>query len=217
MLRKHSWSRTISVAAGAAATILFMASTGFATTSVQLNLDQLTTMADDVVLGRVLYSIPYRDKVTKAVATETHIAVDRYLKSSAAVGFGSPYVKLRQPGGNLAPYGFKVFGTATFRSNEWVVVFLKRDKEGNYRLVGWNQGKFDVTRDIRGGATVQGSATALPSKIGGAETESTVSESALDEGGVTLESFERRVRGLAAFHRTFPQTGLDRGKAKGSK
>jgi len=202
---------------GAGALILSLTQAAIATTKVRLNLDQLTAAADDVVLGRVLYSLTAKDKVTGEVVTETHVAVDRYLKSSGVVGFGSPYVRVRQLGGYLAPYGFKVPGTASFRSNEWVVVFLKRDKTGAYGLVGWGQGKFDVVRGAGGQVMVQGSTTEVPEAIGAPAKEGTVSEGADDSGVISLESFERRVRGLAAIHKTFRGLNLDPGKAKGSQ
>lgn len=197
--------------------VLGITQSGLATTTMRLNLYQLTAMADDVALGRVLYSIPRQDQETNRVITETHIAVDRYLKSSTTVGSGSPYVTVRQLGGYLPPYGFMVPGTATFRNNEWVVVFLKRHSEGTHRLVGWGQGKFSLTGGATGESTVQGSATALPSVIEGLQTEGAAPEDSQEMGGISLESFERRVRGLAAIHRALPKPDLDRGKAKGLK
>jgi hypothetical protein len=185
------------------------------TVMVPLSLDQMTSLSDDVVLGRVLYSFSYWTGDRSAIVTETHIAVDRYLKSVDPTHPESPYVTVRQPGGIVGGYGMRTAAAGTFDDNEWVVVFLKQSESGLHQLVGLGQGKFSIVSDPEGKATVVGSSKAISSVL---STSPEPASPSLEEEGkntISLEKFERRVRGLTGIQRALKRS--ERGKAKGLK
>jgi len=203
----------------ATAVLLALVPAVSATTMVPLSLDSMTAIADDVVLGRVLYSFSYWNEDRSAIVTETHIAVDRYLKAVEPVQSAQPYVTVRQPGGMVGSYGMRTAAAGTFDDNEWVLVFLKQSQEGRYQLVGLGQGKFSIVQNSAGEQTVVGSSKAINSVLGSATTApATAVAPAAEEtgtGSIGLESFERRVRGLVAVQKAMERS--PRGKAKGLK
>jgi hypothetical protein len=186
-----------------------------ATTMVPLSLDQITSLSDDVVLGRVLYSFSYWTADQSVIVTETHIAVDRYLKSVDPTPFDSPYVTVRQPGGIVKGYGMRTAAAGTFDEDEWVVVFLKQSGDGPHELVGLGQGKFSIVEDSDGNTAVVGSSKAISSVLSTSPAPSSPTIEEEGKSAISLESFERRVRGLAAIQRALKRS--ERGKAKGLK
>jgi hypothetical protein len=103
----------------------------------------------------------------------------------------------------------------TFNDDEWVVVFLKQSEGGLNQLVGLGQGKFSIVPDPEGKATVVGSSKAISSVL---STSPAPASPTLEEDGksaISLENFERRVRGLAQIQRALKRS--ERGKAKGLK
>ena len=81
------------------------------------------------------------------IQTRVTIAVDETMKGSAA---GS--LTLVVPGGEIDGVGEWYSHTATFHSNEEVVVFASKDKAGEFRVAGGDHGKLLVTRDAKSGA-----------------------------------------------------------------
>lgn len=119
---------------------LLLGSIALATVMVPLTLSQLTEQADKIVLGHCVNKRVY--KTGKMIWTEYTFQVYEVLK-----GGSIKEVKIRQPGGEIGDEGIKVSGTANFLPGEEDLLFLDKEKDGAYDLIGWSQGKFQIFYD----------------------------------------------------------------------
>lgn len=128
-----------------AAVLAFLAfhGTGWTTTVLRLELPALVERADTIVQGRVERLDAQWDDTRKIIFTNIQIRVDESLK-----GTPRPIVLIRQLGGKLGSLNMSVSGMPAFRSGENVIVFLKRNPEPTYHLVGLSQGKYEITDDF---------------------------------------------------------------------
>ena len=111
-----------------------------ATVMVPLNINQLTEQAEKIVIGHCTDKRVYERG--NMIWTEYTIKVYEVLK-----GGEIKEIKIRQPGGEIGDRGVKVAGAVSFGKLEESVLFLDKEKDGAYDLIGWAQGKFHVYWD----------------------------------------------------------------------
>ena len=132
---------------------LLLAASGlpaFATTMRHLDTRSLVVGSSEIVVGTVESTRAHWSADHKKIFTDVDIAVSESLK-----GGGAPRITLSQLGGELDGIRYSVQGGPLFRAGEEAVVFVWRDARGTAQVNGLAQGKFDITRDAKGVATVQ--------------------------------------------------------------
>jgi hypothetical protein len=80
------------------------------------------------------------------IVTRVTMAVGEYLKGGA----GS-VMTITSPGGEVDGVGEWYSHTARFAKDEEVVVFAEKDKKGNLRVTGGNEGKISIKKDASSG------------------------------------------------------------------
>ena len=118
-------------------TCLAVASYVEASTVQKLSFDRLIAEADLIVLGRVeeLKSQQARDR--RSMTTVVTVSIERQFKGPKVSS-----VTIEQPGGSMGDIAQGVPGLPEFSSGEDVVLFLKRQRGGTFKVVGGKQGKF---------------------------------------------------------------------------
>ena len=106
----------------------------FATTVVKLDLAQLVQRADMIVEGRVEAVYSQWDGGQRLVFTYVSIRVDDPLK-----GERRQSVLIRQVGGTVGTIQMSVAGVPQFKRGEMAIVFLKRQDDSTFQVVGMNQ------------------------------------------------------------------------------
>ena len=115
----------------------------FATTVVKLNLEQLVQRADLIVQGQV-QSVYYQwDDERHLVFTYVSIRVDEPLK-----GERRQWILIRQVGGIAGTIQMSVAGVPQFKNGETAIVFLKRQDDSTFQVVGMNQGLYEIVDDF---------------------------------------------------------------------
>lgn len=142
-------------ASSVVAALLFAPVAARATTMVQFNEEDLTHIADAIVIAEVqkaepeLRYSPSGARLAKQITTKTTLTVVDSWKGPHAAG---DTVEVRQIGGVVGKEMAAVPGTAGFHAGERVLVFLSYRPETNeYGLVGWTQGKYTLLKNRNGG------------------------------------------------------------------
>lgn len=122
---------------------LMVAASAWASLVMELRVDELTKRADEVVRARVLDRISRWTEDGHQIHTFTTIEVISNMKGAAGGA-----IVIRQLGGEVDGVGSFVGGDAHFEVGEEVVVFLRRNPDGEpvFHLIGLAQGKFRVER-----------------------------------------------------------------------
>jgi hypothetical protein len=120
-----------------------LAAPAFATTVAKLNLKELVQRADLIVQGQVESVNSHWDEERRLVFTYVSIRVDEPLK-----GERLQWVLIRQVGGTAGTIQMSVAGVAQFKSGEMAIVFLKRQDESTFQVVGMNQGLYQIIEDF---------------------------------------------------------------------
>ena len=109
---------------------------------IPLTHKQLCDNSDHVVQGRVTSMTCLWDG--PLIVTDIEIAVQADLKGTAP-----KTVTIRQPGGTIGKKSLRVSASASFRTHQDVLVFLKKDGD-HYRVFGCYRGKYTlVDGDVR--------------------------------------------------------------------
>lgn len=116
---------------------LAVASLVEASTVQKLSFDRLIGDADFIVRGRVeeLKIQPAADR--RSITTIVTVSIERQFKGPKVSS-----VTIEQPGGSMGDIAQGVPGLPEFSSGEDVVLFLKRQLRGTFKIVGGKQGKF---------------------------------------------------------------------------
>ena len=109
-------------------------------TVLALSVDDLLDRSERVAHARVLSVEPRRQGAIVRSRIDLEILEDWR-------GVGEAHVVLDQPGGVVPGLGTHVFGMPRFVEGAEVVVFLSDDAPIGTRVVGLDQGKFDVRPD----------------------------------------------------------------------
>lgn len=119
------------------------AAPAFATTVIKLNLEQLVQRADLIAQGQVQSVYAQWDDERRLVFTYISIRVDEPLK-----GERRQWVLIRQVGGTVGTIQMSIAGVPQFKSGEMAIVFLKRQEDSTFQVVGMNQGVYEVVEDF---------------------------------------------------------------------
>jgi hypothetical protein len=125
-------------AAGVVALVISagVASSGQASLATALGLDQLTTLADRVIVGEVLSVKSAWEPGHKRIFTNIEIQVAESWKGSSAVG---GRILVQQPGGQVDDIESRVYGLAEFHTGQRAVLFLKGAERAS-AVLGLGQG-----------------------------------------------------------------------------
>jgi hypothetical protein len=107
-------------------------------------LEELTRDADVVAVGKVTGMKGEWDQNKTRIVTRVTVAVNEYLKGNAGT-----VLTITSPGGEVDGVGEWYSHTARFKKDEDVVVFAEKDKKGNFRVAGGEQGKLVVKKDAQ--------------------------------------------------------------------
>jgi hypothetical protein len=124
--------------------VIFLTSTcltaaGFvqATTLQKLSFDRLIGEADLIIKGRVEELKTRQASDRRSITTIVTVSIERQYKGAKVSS-----VTIEQPGGSVGDIAQGVPGLPEFSSGEDVILFLKRQREGAFNIVGGKQGKF---------------------------------------------------------------------------
>lgn len=112
----------------------------------ELALEQMTGLADEIVVGKVTSSVPIWQG--RLIVTVSTIQVQESIK-----GQPGPTVEITQLGGTAvhprihAPVHMSASGSAVLNPGEEVLLFVRRTKQGTRDLIGGAQGKLVVEVD----------------------------------------------------------------------
>ena len=107
------------------------------------SLTELTTAADQIVVGQVTGLNSYWTPDGSTINTDVTIAPQRFLTGSD----DGRAITLTLPGGTVGDVQIMVGGTPSFTLGERAILFLQGDPNGQPRLVGGFQGKFGLGSD----------------------------------------------------------------------
>jgi hypothetical protein len=105
--------------------------------------DDLAKRADAIVVGKVTGLKSEWSSDRSRIYTRVTLGVDQYLKGKSEGGS----MTILTPGGEIGDVGELYTHMPTFRSEENVIVFVEKDKQGNFRVAGGNQGKYTIEKD----------------------------------------------------------------------
>jgi len=120
----------------------------WATTMIRLEEQDLWHVADTIVIGRVpLPPKPITQTNAKAIFSQVTILVDEYVVAKP-MQKEIRQIELVLPGGTSAGRTTVVPGVPSFRQDERVLLFLRRDpRTDRLNIVGLSQGKFEIRRE----------------------------------------------------------------------
>ncbi|OGD20202.1 MAG: hypothetical protein A2W03_13360 [Candidatus Aminicenantes bacterium RBG_16_63_16] len=107
----------------------------------KLSVEQMTQMADSIVLGDVVNLVSQWEDTGAGRNIYTYVTIDanQYIKGS-----GNRTVMIKVPGGQVGDITQVVTDTPGFTLGEKTIVFLQQK---DFPVVGWHQGKFTVVGD----------------------------------------------------------------------
>jgi hypothetical protein len=108
-----------------------------ASTVQKLSFDRLIGEADFIVRGRVEEMKLQQAADRRSMTTVITVSVERQFKGPKLSS-----VTIEQPGGSMGDIVQGVPGLPEFSSGEDVILFLKRQRGGTFKIVGGKQGKF---------------------------------------------------------------------------
>lgn len=123
-----------------------LAAPGLASTFVALDSLELVGNSDAVVQGRVLSTESFWDEQGRVIVTEARVVVEE-----AILGAPESVVLVRTPGGRVGNFTVEAHGFPKLSTGGEVILFLDRARaDGTRRLVGHQQGHFDVVERLDG-------------------------------------------------------------------
>ena len=124
-----------------------MLSTSFSQ-QVIAKIEQLTKGADVILTGKVTKQNSSWNQNKTRIITHTTVQVDGYLKGSNNENF----VVVNHPGGEIGDVGEWYSHMPTFKNDEEVLLFLKKDKKSSgYHVYDGEEGKINIINDPRTG------------------------------------------------------------------
>lgn len=132
--------RRISVALALAALAL-AAVPASASTFLAMSDVELVTQADAVVQGRIVKQSSRWDDAGRVIVTDALVRVQ-----SVLAGKAPKFVTVRTAGGEVGDYGVEAVGFPKFEPREKVLLFLLDSGDGTSRVLGYQQGHFQVVK-----------------------------------------------------------------------
>ncbi|MDP3981684.1 MAG: hypothetical protein Q8Q33_09750 [Chlamydiota bacterium] len=128
---------------------MLITSIGHATTLVMMDHEEKTKLANEIVIGTVEEAIDHDWETTpngnSILHTIIFIHVEKVLKTSSDIQVGD-VIPVYRIGGTVDGLDMPAVGSPKFAPNSRVMLFLFKDRENNYRIVGFPQGKFRLYR-----------------------------------------------------------------------
>jgi len=140
--RKRIGIAFMAMTALTALTVAILPAPVSATTVAKLNLEQLVQRADLIIQGQVESVYSQWDDQRHLVFTYISIRVDEPLK-----GERRQSILIRQVGGIAGTIQMSVAGVPEFKNGQMAVVFLKRQDDSTFHVVGMNQGLYEIVGD----------------------------------------------------------------------
>jgi hypothetical protein len=139
------------------ALLLVLPGAGVLSQSKELTTEALAGQAEVVAVGKVSSLVSGWNEDHSRIVTRVTLAVESYIKGGNA---GQPLTIL-VPGGEVDGVGELYSHTAVFQSDENVLVFAQKDRQGNYRVSAGQQGKYTVRKDDASGQLMVGGTRTL--------------------------------------------------------
>lgn len=105
----------------------------------RLSVQELTKQADIIAIGKITEFRSEYNPARTRVFPRAILTPDEYMKGSETARTLSITYQSADAGPEIA----------RFQKNEEVLLFLRKDAEGNLQVVGGSQGKFVISKDIR--------------------------------------------------------------------
>ena len=126
-----------------------------ATTLMRMSLEQLASSADTIVRGRCIsVSSRWEDG---AIWTIGEVDVADALK-----GMPQAHIRVRSPGGRVGHIVSHVDSVPKLAPGDERVLFLERNRFGDYSVTAWAAGTFRINRDAEGVETVTQQSADIP-------------------------------------------------------
>ncbi len=125
--------------------------------SKELTTEALANQAEVVAVGKVSSLVAGWNEDHSRIVTRVTLSVDQYIKGGNP---GQP-LTIVVPGGEVDGVGELYSHTAVFQTDESVLVFAQKDRQGNYRVSAGQQGKYTVERDDVSGRLMVGGTRTL--------------------------------------------------------
>lgn len=130
---------------------------------VTMDVPELTKNSDTIVMGTVKKRLPSRwdrsDPEEPVIYTDVIIEIEEYLKNP----LDQREVTIQLLGGKVGNVNMEAMDEATLNLGEKVLLFLKKNKEGNFVVLGAMQGKYTID-EATGMAVNEDTARNLPIK-----------------------------------------------------
>ena len=139
------------------ALLLALPGAGALSQSKEITTEALAGQAEVVAVGKVRSLVSGWNEDHSRIVTRVTLAVESYIKGGSA---GQPLTIL-VPGGEVGGVGELYSHTAVFQSDENVLVFAQKDRQGNYRVSAGQQGKYTVRKDDASGQLMVGGTRTL--------------------------------------------------------
>jgi hypothetical protein len=134
--------------------ILLILSTAVFSKDNSEKIKKLSKKADVILTGKVTEKQSSWNASKTRIYTKTTVEVDEYLKGSHT----ATSVEIITPGGEVGDVGELYTHMPTFRNNEEVVVFLKKDLQSQtFKVLNGEAGKISVFEDATSGQKVTSS------------------------------------------------------------
>jgi hypothetical protein len=113
-----------------------------ATSMIRLSMEQLSQVAETIVLGTVANQVSAWNDQRTAIYTDVTVAVEEAIKGSPGAA-----VTFRVAGGVVGDMGMRTSIDPVFKDGERVIVLLHTE-DSTARVLGQEQGKFTVSNDM---------------------------------------------------------------------
>ena len=119
--------------------------------------DELTRSADVVVVGKVTDVRSEWNRDRSRIYSTVTLAVNQNIKGDVS----QRSITISTPGGEVDGVGEVYSHTAKFRMNEQVIVFAAKDRQGQLKVIGGDEGKMIVTKEEGTGQLLVGANESL--------------------------------------------------------
>lgn len=111
--------------------------------------EDLARQSEIIAVGKVAATTSEWDRSNDRIVTNVTVNVGEYLKGNAG-----NVVTITAMGGEVNGVGEWYSHTASFKKDEDVVVFARRDPGGRFRVAGGDAGKVKIDRDPKSGSAI---------------------------------------------------------------
>jgi hypothetical protein len=147
---------------------------------------ELVTEAAAVVQGKVIKQRSLWDETGRVIVTETVVRVQ-----SVLAGQAPRLVTVRTAGGQVGDFAVEAIGFPKFKDRENVLLFLSDNGDSTSRVLGYQQGHFEVVKRL------DGVKMAVPRTEDGASFLDRSGRLQPERSSMRLRDFKRGVRRIA--------------------